>query len=513
MRRNTLIAASASALVALALTGITGPVSAAERAAAKPGALRPGDTMGPDVVAGRARPLPPVKAQRGTDDSRPPANSCSRARLDATAAKASPITRKAAKKLGDRSLAGTRGVTCMKVSDPADTGGRRERDALLAKQRKTAPGTVAAARRDATQVGADEASTKEFVSIPAWCYDHVFDGWWGFRTSQCQIRDVTISYYVEADGVLRHVGTAKALEYDFAFSTSDIDRFANQIRISKYWGEGLGNIDIFTIVVGGSFCTGDCKPDGGTGISPNRFARNVNNDGESYWVSTRSEPGGIGYSEASWEWHVESAFFLPSEPPFVPTTPQIRCDNAFSTDGNDSGDPGLRIRQATLGAGCVFPGITPVMTYSKTGFYPTLAMHIEAAQNSGLPGRYPDGAALTRLQDPVKKQQNGNTACPPSSVWPRPAGKSCDEYPFRSTYEGASTAVPRGTARTFAPPNSRWCEMDPAWGVPTGVTGPTGWSSCMIPKTDNSPGGAALGAFYRANRVLDGDKFRVQITP
>lgn len=55
--------------------------------------------------------------------------------------------------------------------------------------------------------------------------------------------------------------------------------------------------------------------------------------------------------------------------------------------------------------------------------------------------------------------------------------------------------------------------MDAAWGVPTGVTGPTGWSSCMINANDNRSGGAALGAFYSSKRVLHGDAFKVWITP
>lgn len=500
------------AAITLAVTGFTGPVTAAEPAAVEQGVLQPGDTMGPDVAAGNAQPLLPVKLQDDVDAARLAA-SCEPTAIAAAAAKSAPITADLAEQLSDRGLVGARGAVCVRVSDSADTRGRAERDAVLAQQRKGAPGTVDALRQAATQVEPDGPSTQEFIPIPDWCVEHAFDGWWGYRTSQCQIRDMTLFYFVINHGVPRHVGTAKALEFDYAYTSDLIDRFAFQIRITKYWGERAGNIEIFTRVVGGAFCEGDCKPDGGGSISPSRFARNVNNDGESYWLSTRSEPGGIGYSSASWQWHVESPFFMPSEPPFTPIAPQIRCDNAFSTDGNDSGDPVLNIQQPTIGAGCVFPAIMPVMTYSKTGFYPTLAMHIEAAQNSGLPGRHPDGVPLTRLQDPVKKRLNGDTACPPSTVWTRPDGKSCDEYPFRSTYQGAATAIPPGTARTFAPPNTIWCEMDPAWGVPTGVTGPTGWSSCMIPVTDNSPGGAALGSFYRSNRVLDGDQFRVQITP
>ncbi|WP_203838421.1 hypothetical protein [Winogradskya humida] len=150
------------------------------------------------------------------------------------------------------------------------------------------------------------------------------------------------------------------------------------------------------------------------------------------------------------------------------------------------------------------------MTYSKGGQFGRLATHVEAAQQSGLPGAYPTGTPLRRLVDTVQKRLNGDTACP--RVWVRPEGRSCDEYPPRSTKQGPAQP-PTGTARTFAPPNTDWCEIDPAWNVPTGVTGPTGWSSCMLPARENSVGGSLLGGFYRTNRVLDNDPFFIWVQP
>ena len=74
-------------------------------------------------------------------------------------------------------------------------------------------------------------------------------------------------------------------------------------------------------------------------------------------------------------------------------TPQIRCDNAYTDDGNNWNDPAPGVN-GVIGAGCVLLGYVPVMTYSKTGAFGNLVTHVEAAQNSGLPGAYPNGAVL-----------------------------------------------------------------------------------------------------------------------
>ena len=85
------------------------------------------------------------------------------------------------------------------------------------------------------------------------------------------------------------------------------------------------------------------------------------------------------------------------------------------------------------------------------------------AQASGRPGA-PGGTPLRRLVNPDLQERNGRTACP--GRYTRPSGKSCDEYPFASTREGAF----------------------------------------------NSYAGTDLGSFYADNRMLHDDAFYVQTT-
>lgn len=119
---------------------------------------------------------------------------------------------------------------------------------------------------------------------------------------------------------------------------------------------------------------------------------------------------------------------LGSQPPFY-----VRCDNKT---------PGVPK------VGCVIPNFRPVNIVSLSGPYPHYARHIHDAQASGLPGAYVLGAQeqgppLTRLTDGKLRKKNGDTACPQAGKggYPRSAKHSCDEYPFRSTYEGAYTGI------------------------------------------------------------------------
>lgn len=100
----------------------------------------------------------------------------------------------------------------------------------------------------------------------------------------------------------------------------------------------------------------------------------------------------------------------------------------------------------------------------------------------------------------ARPRQNGDTACPSSLQ--RPDGYQCDEYPFRSTYNGAYTSG-GGQARSQS-----WCQMpDPE------RTGPTGWSRCFILAGQNQSAGGILGGFYGSERILDGDAFQVVHVP
>lgn len=152
---------------------------------------------------------------------------------------------------------------------------------------------------------------------------------------------------------------------------------------------------------------------------------------------------------------------------------------------------------AQASAGCAIKDFVPTFSW-KTSRFPSYARHVREAQASGLPGG-PGKQALTRTVAPATIKLNRGTACPISLK--RPAKKSCDEYPFATTYEGAASKS--GAARSRP-----WCQMpDKA------RTGAGGFSRCFIPETENQSGGSSLGNAYINARIVDRDAFRVTFVP
>ncbi|MGW4395148.1 NucA/NucB deoxyribonuclease domain-containing protein [Amycolatopsis nivea] len=222
---------------------------------------------------------------------------------------------------------------------------------------------------------------------------------------------------------------------------------------TEIWGDGAG-----TTVAGEGWCTGDCK------------------------VSYQSWPTLIATEETRWEGYVmgESTTFQPGQSGYgtlgARTTltnpkwsnafihsgdaPRVRCDNVFAT---------------SRAAGCVLPDVTPEIFYELNGPYPELALHIKEAQAKGLPGVY-GGKPLTRTMKESVQEENNKKACPPSL--PRPPGEDCDEYPFKSTWQGAA----------YGPYDIK-----------------------MINARQNQDGGRALQEFYYQERVIEEDPFWVGI--
>ncbi|GHD80231.1 hypothetical protein GCM10010317_101950 [Streptomyces mirabilis] len=95
-----------------------------------------------------------------------------------------------------------------------------------------------------------------------------------------------------------------------------------------------------------------------------------------------------------------------------------------------------------------------------------------------IPLRHPLAVHPARQPGQSKITQNRNRACPSSRH--RPPGKQCDEYPFASTWQGASSGG-----------------------------GQFSWR--MINATQNEDGGRALKNFYGYNRIIEKDKFLVWI--
>lgn len=114
-----------------------------------------------------------------------------------------------------------------------------------------------------------------------------------------------------------------------------------------------------------------------------------------------------------------------SNPVFFGVTKPFRCDTVV---------------KATIG--CVARGDAELhISQTKA---PAYRAHVQAAIASGLPAR------LHLTADESQRNANGAKACPKDGSLPRPEGLSCDEYPFRSTHEGAASANGQASgARSF----------------------------------------------------------------
>jgi hypothetical protein len=253
------------------------------------------------------------------------------------------------------------------------------------------------------------------------------------------------------------------LAVGYSYSERDIKAWAYQVELVQVSASGDA---VGSSAKGKGTCSGKCK------VTESKFpsqAMGGNKEavGQFFFDTTiKARPKGdkgTGHGTAHWTFN-NPRWAAPTND-ITLNQPSVRCDNAL---------PG------TSKIGCVMPYI-PEMVYAKRGEYPELAKHIEYAQNTKhLPGKHGTTKYLTRLTNKDKIRQNRNKACPSSR--PRPAGKQCDEYPFASTWQGASTGG-----------------------------GHFSWR--MINATQNEEGGKALGRFYLYNRILEKDKFLVWIKP
>ncbi|MFH8394292.1 NucA/NucB deoxyribonuclease domain-containing protein [Streptomyces sp. NPDC018036] len=297
---------------------------------------------------------------------------------------------------------------------------------------------------------------------PKWCRDEGVDmTWYIERLRGCGIWRAEVSAIDVRTG--SRIGGIRYLVIGYSFSARDSKTWAYQTQMLEVsrWGRAVTG----TKVYGSASCTGKCK------VTHKDFpAQAINSRAEPYgqfFMSTTintaaAKQRGTGRSIASWRFS-NPEWVAPSDATKLSTV-DVRCDNDM---------PG-----APRQVGCVNTQAVPVISYSLTGPWPELAKHIKDAQATGLPGKYGTTNYLTRLTNGSKITENRRKACP--SSLPRPSGKSCDEYPFASTWQGA---------RYSGGPFSRR----------------------MINATQNTDAGRALNGFYTYSRVLDGDRFLVWI--
>lgn len=214
-------------------------------------------------------------------------------------------------------------------------------------------------------------------------------------------------------------------------------------------------------------------------------------------------PGALVNGGAKVSWELNAIPQYPGSNTGDDTTPSIRCDNDTPPQGFAK----------VIGKGCVFPNRTPIMDVVSDPNQQTIANHIKNAQQSGLRGArnlYATGP-LTRMSDKNERTLNRNRACPSNAGtrYDNAGGtKSCDEYPFASTREGA--AQPSGVVlgpngRTFA-----GCGVTDPPRVDPSRTGNAGYSVCMVPVSEQQAQAKSIGAFYHQNRLLDGEQFFVR---
>ena len=331
----------------------------------------------------------------------------------------------------------------------------------------TAPGT-------AQDAGVDTLA----AAVPAECNSGSDPSgtWWAqSRRSACQ--HTTFGLVVTEVPTGRILGTANFHAINTMTSSTTLARWSSTTSVWVWSWTGAGFPESSRGLLFG--CPGDCLAAAGSYTHP-AFDEWY---GSSYFNVNNLTAGRI-INSVSGEWQITmSSTKYGNSVTFTLPLADSRCDN---TIGNRA-------------AGCVLPGIPGVMGYSQS-LNPAFVDHVYKAQLSGLPGRLGTGTYLKKLSNATKVAANGTKACPSSLV--RPTGYSCDEYPFRSTYQGASTSGAT-LARSFP-----GCRMpDPQ------RTGSTGWSRCFIPTTQNSSAGGLLSAFYSNERMLDGDLHQVGYLP
>ena len=335
-----------------------------------------------------------------------------------------------------------------------------------------------------------QPNSSGMLPLPEWCTnDPNINGWRYNRADSCGIAEGLYTITNVNTGAV--IGLLPFMRYALLYTVPGDVGWGFQIEISPLTGLTTG-VAKGSSVQGNADCFGDCT------VVEETFPSQLVNDtnppldaqGESYHESD-PDPAETIEVNSRWSYWFSTPSLGRSTAIRVNPYNAIRCDDAL---------PGGE-------RGCVLPEYTPVYIESLSGGAPAYVQHLQAALDSGLPGAYGD-TPLTRLTSAALRRRNGDTACPQESSggYPRPTGYECDEYPFRSTLQGAYTGRPDPQTptpgRTFD-----WCQIS---ALGTG-SGSVGWSACMIPGTQNSAGGTSLNEFYKDNRVLGGDNFYVYI--
>ncbi|MBD0420253.1 hypothetical protein H0H10_14005 [Streptomyces sp. TRM S81-3] len=373
----------------------------------------------------------------------------------------------------------------------------------------TAQATAATIGETPSQALYDSCMTAGAASEAGRVYD---------RFTFCQQVPITADYWEKdaAGNPVDHLGTTKATLEVIAqgFEDQRTMRLFSQIKqgsVSYDWG-WWDNIWTAPGVPLSLF--GTCAPDQldcGASRSPATLTWDNwnNNPSWAYWDISNSAAAGYGRDKlmpSFWrvEFFTESDEFSTDAPGTSPVQ-VVRCDSAAYIVGPFGAD---------RSHGCVFPGATPVLTYSLSGTEAAVAQHIlgaqthpeytyprlpaeeEAQRDKRIPGQAINGQpvhyGLHRIHSTLNatdyqaNREHKDGACystgPQASTYaglglnpaPDTSTQQCDEYPFASTLEGAAS---------------------PDWD----------FSVQAVPTPDNASAGGKLIAYYNADRILAWD--------
>lgn len=368
---------------------------------------------------------------------------------------------------------------CVRVSESLKKPSQKVRNTLKAFAARNHPRANSSATPSRMAAADDTGSS--YIPVPQYCIDNgIVTSYSVTRFDACGAFDVTGEVFRTVDGVEEQTGSFDAVLVHYMYMAKDQTTWASQITLSpsSESGDAVGASFEMTPACVGSACTlvSSYAPSQAPAVGEQAQA-------ESYF----SWPDDVvnSYGTGAPVWYLTVVAGQAVSNPVSQTGPETRCDNMIPS----------------LASGCVESTDTPEINYDQ-GYWPNFGNHVDAAQQSGLPGgEYWDNTTLHRTQDQDLMDANRGVACPASI--PRPSGDDCDEYPFASTREGASASGGHG-GRTFY-----GCQVS---SLPTGVTGATGYSICMIDSSENRRAGSFLNSdLYMPYRIIDGDPFYVNI--
>ncbi|MEV6494206.1 GDSL-type esterase/lipase family protein, partial [Actinoplanes sp. NPDC051633] len=298
------------------------------------------------------------------------------------------------------------------------------------------------------------------------------NAWWAWRGEACLLMGFRA---VQKD--LRTLATIGWADYDLSqyitTTTSGDTRWHDITVVSRtaFWQTGAQAVHVVNVS-----CVGDCYAFSRDPAAPVPTAGGLASVDQTYLQSSirgstnRVSAGGRTEAyvtvTAPGAIPATAAFYNLERPPPANPVETVRCDTYLTKFHNLPG--------------CVYPSFAPTATfdYDDNDFW-EVSQHIKDSQRQGSPGAPGSGRPLHRTFDEQTINDKYAASCPAS--FPRGPGQSCDEYPFKTTREGAASGGPY-TARA-------------------------------VTATHNSDHGNALNtSFYVPNRVFDGDAFWVRIT-